>query len=133
MAGKLSPATQVRLAELGPLGEKLHRVHNLVEQYASARTNAEQYLLPMTRAFGQLKLLFSGAGLDAMSQLAGAMEIASRRGLSQTSKIRVLREGVGSLRFQLEMEQRSLITSDAQAQERQRAEAEAADGGDSGS
>jgi hypothetical protein len=116
MAGKLSPGTQARLAELGTLLEKVHRAHNLVEQYAAARTNAEQFLLPLTRTFGQLKLQFTGAGLDAMAQLAGSMEIASRRGLSQSTKIRVLREGVGSLKFQVELEQRTLVSENRAAQ-----------------
>jgi hypothetical protein len=127
MAGKLSPATQVRLAELATLSEKLHRAHNLVEQFATDRINGEQYLIPVARTFGQLKLQFSGVGLDAMSQLAGSMEIAARRGLSTSAKIRVLREGVGSLRFQLEMEQRLLVSNDKAAREKAESEARAAD------
>jgi hypothetical protein len=86
--------------------------------YATARTNPEQYLLPMSRQFMRLKMEFMGAGLDAMSQLAGSMEIASRRGLSPVQKVRILREGVGSLRFQLELAQRALVSEDQEAQKK---------------
>jgi hypothetical protein len=110
MAGKLTPAAQVKLAEIATISERLHRVHGLVEQFAADRANGEQYLLPISRAFGQLKMLFTGSGFDAMAQLAGSMEMASRRGLSQAARIRVLRDGVGSLRFQLDLEQRMLQT-----------------------
>jgi hypothetical protein len=40
------------------------------------------------------------------------MEMAVSRGGSQLTKSRILREGVGSLRFQLELEQRSLVSAD---------------------
>jgi hypothetical protein len=66
------------------------------------------------RGFGRLKIQLMGAGLDAMSQLCGAMEMAARRGMSQTQKARILREGVGSLRFQLEMAQRSVRSDEAE-------------------
>jgi hypothetical protein len=66
----------------------------------------------MKRAFGRLKLELMGAGLDTMSQLAGAMEIAAGRGGAPHQKARILREGVGSLRFQVEQEQRKVIRED---------------------
>jgi hypothetical protein len=118
MAGKLSPAAQGKLAILNEFSNRVQRVHGLVEQYASSKTNPDQYVMPMTRGFAQLKMLFMGAGLDAMSQLCGSMEIASKRGLSYMQKVRILREGVGSLRFQLEMEQRAVVSDDQARQER---------------
>jgi hypothetical protein len=116
MAGTLSPRAQTQLAELEPLTEKVHRAHALVEQYAAAKVNQEQFLMAVARVFSQLKLKFMGAGFDAMSQLAGSMEMAARRGLSPAHKVRVLREGVGSLRFQLELAQRSIVAEDKAAQ-----------------
>ena len=56
------------------------------------------------------------AGLDTISQLAGSMEIAAGRGASHHQKARILREGVGSLRFQVEQEQRKVVTEDQAAQ-----------------
>jgi hypothetical protein len=120
---KLSPAARARLATLEMFAEKIHRVHALVEMYATGKSNPEQYLIPMGRLFGRLKLELMGAGLDAMSQLCGSMETVARRGLAPASKMRILREGVGSLRFQFEMEQRAVLADGAAAQEKE-AEAE---------
>jgi hypothetical protein len=122
MAGKISPAAQGKLNDLGLLLEKVHRAHGLVEMYATAKANPNQYLLPLTRVFTQLKMNFMGAGLDAMSQLAGSMEIASKRGLPPTSKVRILREGVGSLKFQIELEQRAIVSEATAAQAEKDAE-----------
>jgi hypothetical protein len=115
MAGKLSPGAQVRLATLNEFVARIQHVHGLVEHYAAAKTNPEAYLQAMSRAFSRLKLELMGAGFDSMSQLSGAMEIASKRGLSQAVKVRILREGVGSLKFQMELEQRSVLSDEAAA------------------
>jgi hypothetical protein len=124
MAGKISPAAQGRLNELALILEKVHRAHGLVETYAASRTSQDQYVLPMTRIFQQLKMHLMGAGLDSMSQLAGSMEIAARRGTSATTKVRILREGVASLRFQIELEQRAIVSAEVAAQQTDNAEKE---------
>jgi hypothetical protein len=121
MSGKLSSGAQVKLATLGEFSSRVQHVHGLVEMYASSKANQEQYQLPIQRAFGKLKLQFMGAGLDSLSQLSGSMEIAARRGMSPMTKARILREGVGSLKFQLELAQRTVI-SDEQAEQRRTAE-----------
>ena len=126
MAGKLSSNAQVKLASLQDFSARVSRVHGLVEQFASSKTNPDQYLMPMQRLFGQLKLAFMGAGFDTLSQLCGSMEIASKRGLSAGQKARILREGVGSLKFQLELAQRTIV-SDDEAERRKKEAAEKAD------
>jgi hypothetical protein len=118
MSGSLSPRARSQLADLVPLVDKVHRAHNLVEQYAAAKVNADHHLMSLVRTLSQLKASFMGAGLDAMSQLAGSMETAARRGMPPSSKTRVLREGVGSLRFQLELAQRSVISDDQAARDK---------------
>jgi hypothetical protein len=125
MAGKkLSPSAQGRLAILNEFAARVQRVHGLVELYATSKSNPDQYQMAITRGFAQLKMQLMGAGLDAMSQLCGSMEIASKRGLSFMQKVRILREGVGSLKFQLEMEQRAVVSDDEARQARAAAEAE---------
>jgi hypothetical protein len=116
MAAGLSPRAQAVLAELGLIMDKVHRAHGLVEQYAAAKTNMDQHSMALARVLGQLKYQLMGAGLDTMSQLAGSMEIAAKRGLSQTAKTRILREGVGSLKFQMELAQRTVVSEDKAAQ-----------------
>jgi len=122
MAGKLSPSAAARLSILNEFSARVQRVHGLVEQYATNKGNPEQYLLPIQRGFAQLKMQFMGAGYDAMSQLCGSMEIAARRGLSYMQKVRILRDGVGSLRFQLELEQRAVVSDDQARQAKEAAE-----------
>ncbi|MGK7311119.1 MAG: hypothetical protein ACN0LA_02675 [Candidatus Longimicrobiales bacterium M2_2A_002] len=108
------------MAALQKMVDKIHNVHGLVEKYATARNpqHAAQMSMPMKRAFSKLKLDLMGAGFDTMSQQAGAMEIAAGRGGSQRNKTRILREGVGSLRFQLEQEKRKLVTEEQREQQR---------------
>lgn len=112
--GKLSPAAQVKLATLQQVAEKVQHVHGLVERYATTRDprQAEQYTMPMKRAFGRLKITLVGVGLDSLSQLAGAMEMAAGRTGSIQTKSRILREGVGSMRFQIDQEQRQVVAED---------------------
>ena len=119
----------MKLAELRKLTDKVHHVHGLVEKYAAAKTpqQARRQELPMKRAFGKLKLELMGAGFDALSQLAGSMELAAGRGGSQRNKTRILREGVGSLRFQMEQEQRN-VKAEEQRQQRKADAAEEAEG-----
>jgi hypothetical protein len=79
--------------------------------------------MPLKRAFGRLKLDLMGAGLDTLSQLAGSMEIAAGRGNAQHQKVRILREGVGSMRYQVEQEQRQIMTDEKAAAARTEQEA----------
>lgn len=122
MAWKLSPSAAAKLATLNEFATRVQRVHGLVEMYATSKSNPDQYLMPMQRAFGKLKMQFMGAGMDPLSQLCGSMEIAAKRGMSPMQKVRILRDGVGSLRFQLELEQRAVVSED---QTRQARDAEA--------
>jgi len=119
---------QGRLNDLALLGDKVQRAHGLVEQFGVPSANHEQLQLPLTRLFSQLKMQFMGIGEDALSQLAGSMELAARRGLSPMSKVRILREGVGSMKFQIELAQRAIISGEAAAGQQKQAEP-APDGG----
>lgn len=129
MAGNISPAAQLKLATLQDMAERVQHVHGMVERFAATRDpqQAEALTQPMKRAFGQLKLRLMGAGLDSMSQLAGGMEIAAGRGGASQSKGRILREGVGSLRSQLEQEQRKVMTDEKVRQATEDAEKRASE------
>lgn len=131
MAGKLSGKAQSRLNTVRLMTDKVQHVYSLVERFAATRDQkqAEQAAPPLKRAFGRLKLDLMGAGLDAMSQLAGSMEIAAGRGGALATKTRILREGIASIRFQLEQEQRAIVAED----ERERAKEAARDAESTGS
>jgi len=81
------------------------RVHNLVEQYALAikRNQPASHLLmnlkrQMPMLAGKLKGQFG-----MIADVAASLNLVATRGGSETVKIRMLREGVGSLRQQLEI------------------------------
>ena len=116
MTGKLSSRAQVRLATLEEFRQKAHRVYALVEQYAAARAGVEPIVMALKRALAQLKRDLLGAGFEQLSQLAGSMEVAAGRGTSQQARTRILREGVGSIKSQLEIEQRLTVSEDLAAQ-----------------
>lgn len=100
-----------RLSTLNDLAARVQHVHGLVEQFASAVTRGAEapLVVPLRRAFGQLKVTFLGEGMDSLSQLASSLEIAAGRGASSSQKVRVLRDGVGSMRQQIEVEQRTIL------------------------
>jgi hypothetical protein len=126
MAGKMSPDAQRRLGEIEALHGKVMAVNALIEQFASNTTNPETLSQPLKRGFGRLRMAFMVAGLDSVAQIAGAMEIASGRGSQHQTKSRILREAMGSIRFQIELEQRSILLAESRASDERRDEKEAA-------
>jgi hypothetical protein len=114
----LSPRAQLQIKAIGELLQKVQHVHGLVEKYAVEKTTQSALEQPMKRTFDRLKLEFMAVGQDALSQLAGGLVMAVGRGGSKTQKVRTLREGVGSMKFQLELEQRTIAAADKEAQEK---------------
>jgi hypothetical protein len=111
MAASLSAADRQRLSLLESIDARLQALHGLVERFAVAR---DDLLVPaIRRTFSQLKRECTGAGMDAIAQQCGALDVAARRGGSRTLKVRVLREGVGSMRHQIEVQQRAVRTEAA--------------------
>jgi hypothetical protein len=108
MAGGLGAKDRQKLAEIEAFQQRVQHLHGLVERFAAERTDLTPHINALVRAFGQMKLTTSGAGYDSLSQLCASMEIASRRTGSKPFKTRVLREGVASMRMQLEVAQRAV-------------------------
>ena len=125
MAGKLSPAAQQRVVLLESFTNDIGRLNSLVEQYAvAAKTAHENLNSSIRRLAGQLKLKMTGAGLDAMGQACGAIEMAAARGLQPQQKARIMRENVGSLKFQIELAIRTAIREDAEMKAKEKAQKE---------
>ena len=106
MAGiKLDGAGIQKMKTLEEATTQLQRLHGVVGQYALAlKQNKPTSLFGMQvkRALSPLVgLLKPQFGLIA-DQVAG-MNLVATRGGAETAKIRMLREGVGSLRQQLEI------------------------------
>jgi hypothetical protein len=106
MAGiKLDGAGIQKLRTLDDAGMQLQRLHGIVETYALALKRAQptslystQVKRALTPLVGLLKPQF---GL--ISDQAAALNLVASRGGSETTKIRLLREGVGNIRQALEI------------------------------
>lgn len=124
MAGKLSPSAQQQIAQLELFAPRVARLHTLVETYAVTKGKTDSITSQLKRAADQLKLTFMTAGLESLSQICGAIAMASARAGNQGTKVRILREHVGSLKFQLELAVRTITREDQEAQARKQKEAE---------
>jgi hypothetical protein len=58
-----------------------------------------------------MKMLCTTAGFDRLSQVCGGLEMTSRRGMSHVPKARALRDGVGTLTRQVDVERRQIMTA----------------------
>ena len=115
MAGRLSSSAALKVAELQSFVPKILRLNALVETFATASTRGDTQQSSLKRAADQLKLQFMGVGLDQLSQLCGSIVLAVARAGNHNTKVRTLRELVGSLRFQLDLSIRTIIREDEQA------------------
>lgn len=116
MAGKMSPTGARRIGELEEINRKVQRVYAMVEQLASVKNGADALAQSIKRELQRLKMTLMQAGMDSVSQIAGGMEIAAGRGGNPNMKVRILREGVGSIKFQCELEQRSILAEESKLQ-----------------
>jgi hypothetical protein len=104
----LGPQERQRLAELETFQQRVQQLHGLVERFAAERDDLDPHIMAMRRAFSRLKMELAGAGFDVMAQLCSSMDVAAKRTGTKPFKTRILRDGIGSLRMQLEVAQRSV-------------------------
>jgi hypothetical protein len=112
MAGKYSPAAQQKLAQYEAYMGDVGRINSLCEQYAVAKSGADNIKSMLKRAAGQAKLKFMTTGKAQLSQICGAIELQASRSGAQGPMTRALREHVGNLKFQLDLEMRIIIKED---------------------
>jgi hypothetical protein len=123
MAGKLSPIAQQRVLLLESFTNDIGRLNSLIEQYAAAPKTAHENLnSSIRRLAGQMKLKLTGAGLDSLGQACGAIEMAASRGLQPQQKTRIMRENIGSVKFQVELAIRTTIREDTEMRAKEKAE-----------
>ena len=123
MASKLSPIAQQKLAQLEIFKPRVAHLHMLVETYASAKTHQATTLAAIKRAADTLKLSFMTSGFEAMSQTCGSLWMAVGRGGTQVTKTRTFREQVGGLKFQMELETRTILREDGERKAKETADA----------
>jgi hypothetical protein len=100
----------------------LHRIHGLVETYALAVKKAQptaHYIQQIRRALPPLIGLLKGQFGMIADQIA-ALNLVATRGANEQTRLRVLREGVGSARISIDIatqrvkENHAVIESDAE-------------------
>ena len=115
MAVKLSPTAQAKVTLYEGCAPHIARLHSLVEQFAVARAKREEMRPAIKRAASQTKIRFMSAGMDQLAQQCASIEMAASRGGNPNQLVRILRELIGSLKFQLDLEIRTIVREDLEA------------------
>ena len=106
MAGpKLDGAGVQKLKTLEEATTMLHRLHGLVETYAMAVKKGQptsHYVQQIRRALPPMVGLLKGQFGMISDQVAG-LNLLATRGSNEQTRVRVLREGVGSIRLALDI------------------------------
>jgi hypothetical protein len=113
---ELSPQDRERLSQIETLMHRVRRANALVEQFASAPKEGDQLAGTLRRLFGQMKMQFTTAGFDRLALMCGGLELTARRGMSHGPKARMLREGLGNLTHQVDVDRRAIRSSAARSQ-----------------
>jgi hypothetical protein len=107
----LSPKDRDRIAQLDSIVHRVRHANALVEQFASSPKDGDQLTMTLRRTFSQLKMRFTTAGFDRLALMCSSLEQAARRGMSHGPKAATLREGVGGLSRQMEIDRRGIMTT----------------------
>ena len=106
MAGpKLDGAGVQKLKTLEEATTMLHRLHGLVETYAIAVKKAQptaHYIQQIRRALPPMVGLLKGQ-FGMISDQVASLNLLATRGSNEQTRVRVLREGVGSIRLALDV------------------------------
>jgi hypothetical protein len=98
MALKLSPRQQAQLAFLVAQLPRIQRIQALIEKLNSP-SEAESAGRSLVRSLDELKSGAAGLGITGVSQTAAVMSSLARRTGGLHTRLRGLREGLGSLKI----------------------------------
>jgi hypothetical protein len=113
MAGsKLSAKNQEAVDYLDSLFKEMDHFAALVEQFAGAKSNADQYSSQLSRELAQLRQKAMMRNVGFIADSAGQLSVAASRGGSPMMKARVLRDGVVALRALIERTIKGVIQAD---------------------
>jgi len=133
MAQKLTAKNQELVDYLDTLLKEMDHFASLVEQYAAAKSNPDQYSSLLSRELAQLRQKAMMRNVGFIADSAGQLSVAASRGGSAMMKARMLRDGVVSLKALIERTIKGTIQADEgekrekefQAQKAAKAQAEA--------
>lgn len=112
MAQKLSAKHQELVEYLESLLKEMDHYAALVEQFAGAKTNADQYSGQLSRELAQLRQKAMMRNVGFIADSAGQLSVAASRGGSPMMKGRVLRDGVVALKALIERTIKGTIQAD---------------------
>jgi hypothetical protein len=113
---KISSRQQAQLAYLQTLPPKFQRFHTIVEQMATLQAE-ESVVRGFTRNLEELKANAQALSLTGLAETAGQMATMSRRSGGHQTKVRGLREFLGSLKIKYEGALRQATTPEQRSGE----------------
>src|SRR5437660_1608196 len=113
MAGKMSIGALQTLAFFDEARVKVDRLYSLIEQYAGAKVNQDQYLGPITRTAVDVNRLFMNKGYGVMADTANQIGMLAKRGGSPSTKSRGFRELINSMRSAMDTNINIIIAEEA--------------------
>ncbi len=124
MAGrKLSAKTEEEVVFMEHLQAECDTLIRKVEEYASAKNNADGIVQAIIRQLSQIRQRAMMKNLGPLADAAGSLSVMAGRG-SQTQRTRVMREGIAGFKVNIERTIKAAVDADA----RVRSEAEKAAG-----
>ena len=113
MVGKLSIQAQQTLAFFDEVRVKVDRLFSLVEQYAAAKANQDQFLGPISRTATDVNRVFMNGGYGVMADTANQIAMLAKRGGAASMKSRGFREMVNSIRSAMDTSIKIIIAEEA--------------------
>ena len=117
MAKKLSSKAMRKLDTLTEARRKWDRVHSLVEQTASQKTGQDMYLSQIKRAAEDVGRVFMNGGYGPLADGAKEMALLVKRGGSLQTRIRGMREIVGTVHNGIERAEKAVMDDDKEQPE----------------
>jgi hypothetical protein len=112
MVHKLSSGAQRKLDALEEARRKMDRIHSLVEMAGSQPTGEDMYLGQIRRAAADVGRVFMNNGYGPLADATNQMTLATKRSGKIQTKVRSLRELVGSVRAGMERAEKSVYEED---------------------
>jgi len=114
MAQKLSSKAMKKLDTLTEARRKWDRVHSLVEMTATQKTGQDMYMGQAKRAAEDVGRVFMNGGFDPLAQGANDFALLVRRGGSLQTRLRAMRELVGSVHAAIERAEKAVMDEEKQ-------------------
>ncbi len=109
MAKKLSSKAMKKLETLTEARRKWDRVRSLVEQAATQKTGQDMYLSQTKRAAEDVGRVFMNGGYGPLAGSANELALLVKRGGSLQTKLRAMRETVGSVHAGIDRAEKTVM------------------------